>query len=105
MVSNTIVPKTIALDPYIIDNLMRDLVGRERRPSAFLVYLYLWRRGRGGRKRRVDASYQTIADATGISKSAAQAAIQTLARRRLLSIERRSATAISVYSVAMPWRA
>jgi DNA-binding MarR family transcriptional regulator len=105
MVSNTIVPKTIAVDPYIIDNLMRDLVGRERRPSAFLVYLYLWRRGRGGRKRRVDASYQTIADATGISKSAAQAAIQTLARRRLLSIERRSATAISVYSVAMPWRA
>jgi hypothetical protein len=98
------VPKTVTLDAYIVNTLMRDLVGRDRRPSAFLVYLYLWQRTTGGRRRRVDASYQAIADATGLSKSAVQAAVRTLARRRLVGVERRSITAIPVYTIATPWR-
>lgn len=95
---------TVALDAYVIDHLMADLVGHERHPSAFLVYLYLWRRAAGMRRRRTEASYQTIADAVGISRSAAQAAIRTLARRRLVTIERRATTAVPLYAVATPWR-
>jgi len=98
------VARTLALDGYIIDQLMADLVGQERHPSAFLVYLYLWRRAAGTRKRRVEVSYQTIADATGLSKSAAQAAVRTLTRRRLVSAERHATTAVPVYAVATPWR-
>ena len=29
----------LSLDHYVVDTLMRDLVGHDRRPSAFLVYL------------------------------------------------------------------
>src|ERR1041385_7594092 len=32
------------LDRYVIDVLMRDLVGHDHTPSAFLVYLWLWAR-------------------------------------------------------------
>ena len=35
------------LDPYVTDVLMPDLVGHDRQPSAFLTYLFLYRRGRG----------------------------------------------------------
>ena len=31
----------IALDGYVLDVLMRDLVGHDKKPSAFIVYLYL----------------------------------------------------------------
>jgi hypothetical protein len=34
---------TIEVDDYVVDTLMADLVGHDRQPSAFLVYLYLWR--------------------------------------------------------------
>jgi DNA-binding MarR family transcriptional regulator len=98
------VAQTVALDTYVIDTLMLDLVGRDRRPSAFLVYLYLWRRTTGTRKRQIEASYQTIADATGLSKSAAQDAIRALTRRRLVIAERHSTTAVPVYTIATPWR-
>ena len=33
----------VELDPYVIDTLMADLIGHDRQPSAFLVYLLLWR--------------------------------------------------------------
>ena len=35
--------QTIALDPYILEALMPDLVGHDQRPSSFIVYLALWR--------------------------------------------------------------
>ncbi len=44
---------TVAIDAYILDALMRDLVGHDRRPSAFLVYLYLWRAAMGAAKRKL----------------------------------------------------
>jgi hypothetical protein len=33
--------RQLALDPYLTNVLMRDLVGHDRLPSAFLVYLWL----------------------------------------------------------------
>ena len=44
-----------------------------------------------------------VAAATGLSKRAVQEAIWRLNKRRLLSIERASITAVPVYSVRRPW--
>ncbi len=30
-----------SLDPYVTDVLMRDLVGHDRKPTSFLLYLWL----------------------------------------------------------------
>ena len=87
-----------------IDVLMRDLVGHDRAPSAFIVYLWLWRMSHGAGRAQVGASLQTIATRTGLSKSAVQAAIRHLARRQLIGATRASATAAPVYAVHRPWR-
>ncbi|HEX8262910.1 MAG TPA: helix-turn-helix domain-containing protein [Allosphingosinicella sp.] len=95
---------TLPLDPYLIDVLMRDLVGHDRRPAAFVVYLWLWRNSRGEGRPRVAASLQTLATATGLSKSAVQAAVRHLTHRRLLSATRRHATDAPSWEVQEPWR-
>ena len=33
----------LALDTYVVDVLMPDLVGHDRRPATFIVYLFLLR--------------------------------------------------------------
>jgi DNA-binding MarR family transcriptional regulator len=91
-----------SLDSYVVDTLMPDLVLHDHQPSAFLVYLYLWRRA-GGRS-GVGASHREVADATGLSKSAVQGAMRTLARRRLIRVTRESPTAVPHYAVLKPWR-
>jgi hypothetical protein len=95
--------RRVSLDGYVVESLMPDLVGHDRQPSAFLVYLYFWCRSAGGRKRRTMASLQKIAIDTGLSKSAVQHALRTLKRRRLVSAHRASATAVPEYAVARPW--
>lgn len=93
----------VTVDAHVLDALMPDLVGHDRQPSAFLVYLYLWRRGRGRGGRRAAVSLQRIADDTGLSKSAVQHALRTLKRRRLVASRQASATAIPEYVVLTPW--
>jgi hypothetical protein len=65
------------VDPYVIDVLMRDLVGHDRRPASFLVYLLLTAEQlrRGG---PVEISYEELAENAGISKSSAQAGVSGL---------------------------
>lgn len=92
------------LDPYLVDVLMRDLVGHDRRPSAYLLYLWLWRSGPGSGRARVGASLQTLATRTGLSKSAVQQAVRHLVRRRLVEVERHGLTAPPLYRVLTPWR-
>ena len=73
------------LDAYVIDVLLPDLVGHDRRPAAFLVYLYLLRHARLRHGRReVRHSLQKIATRTGLSKSSVQNALRHLRRRGLL---------------------
>jgi DNA-binding GntR family transcriptional regulator len=91
------------LDPYLFDSLMPDLVGHDRQPSAFIVYLYLTHRIAGGRVRAVAVSLQDMAADTGLSKSAVQRGLRTLARRRLLRIDKASRTAVPSYTVLRPW--
>ena len=94
----------ISLDDYVIDVLMRDLIGHDRRPVAFLVYLWL----AAEQKRRgapVKISYQDLAESMGVSKSSVQAGIAWLVRRKLLTASKQNATATPVYSVLTPWLA
>lgn len=93
----------VGVDAYVLDTLMRELVGRDKMPSAFLVYLHLWRRSRGGRIEWVQASHQAVARATGLSKSAVQDAIKVLARRKLIRSIRASRTSAPQYDVRRPW--
>lgn len=93
----------IALDDYVTDVLMRDLVGHDRRPVSFLVYLWIaaeQRRGNG----TVQASYQQIAESIGISKSSAQAAVGWLIKRELLACTKKTVTATPRYRALAPWR-
>ena len=94
---------TVALDSYIVESLLPDLVGHDRRPAAFLVYLHLWVLA-GGRARPVAASYATLAADTGLSRSAVQLAVKHLRRRRLLAVTQRHATDTPSYAVLRPWR-
>ena len=94
----------IVVDAYVLDTLMRDLVAHDRQPSAFIVYLHLWRRVAASRNGTVHASHQAIADATGLSKSAVQSAIRTLIRRRLVRSRRAFPTATPEYALECHWR-
>lgn len=93
----------LGIDAYIIDALMPDLVGHDRRPAALLVYLYLWRRTRGGVRSAV-ASLTMLADGTGLSRRSVQSALQHLERRDLVSAHRTSATAAPTLSLRCHWR-
>jgi Bacterial regulatory proteins, gntR family len=90
-------------DDYITDVLLRDLVGHDRRPVCFFVYLWLSAE-QGRRKDAVRISYQELAESIGVSKSSAQAAVSWLVRRKLLAREKQNATAVPRYSVLTPWR-
>ena len=90
-------------DAYLLDTLMPDLVGHDRQPSAFIVYLYLAHRAARTRVRAVQVSLQGLAVETGLSKSAVQRGLGALARRRLLRVEKTSRTAVPSYTVLRPW--
>ena len=91
------------LDAYVTDVLLRDLVGHDRRPVSFLVYLWLaveqQRRGAA-----VQISYSELAESVGVSKSAAQSAVHWLVRRRLLVANKANATATPRFTALSPWK-
>lgn len=92
------------LDPYVLDTLMPDLVGHDRMPSAYLVYVQLYRRTHAASKVCVSIALLDLAAATGLSKRAVQNAVRHLGLRRLLSVERASITSVPSYTVHRPWR-
>jgi DNA-binding MarR family transcriptional regulator len=91
----------LLLDDYIIDTLMRDLCGHDRQPSAFLVYLFLYRQAIAG---EVQVTLRDIAESTGLSKRSVQNAIIRLIKRRLISARRETITAVPIYTVLRPWK-
>jgi len=93
----------IPIDYYILDALLRDLTGHDRKPAAFLVYLWLTGE-QSRRKGPVAISYIELAQNTGLSRSSAQASVRWLLRRKLLSVTKATATAVPVYTVQFPWR-
>ena len=93
----------VPLDPYIHRTLLRDLVGHDHKPAAFLIYLWLYAEyeQRGG---PITISYASLAEETGLSRSASQSAVAWLIRRKMLSVSKETSTATPIYSVLRPWR-
>jgi DNA-binding MarR family transcriptional regulator len=89
---------TLRIDRYVIDTLMADLVGHDRKPSAYLVYLAI-AAGEG----RVALGYGELAERTGLSRRACQQAVAHLIRRGLIEATRRSANEAAVYRALRPW--
>ena len=90
----------IKLDRYVVNVLMRDLVGHDRSPSAFVVYLAIHAAAAEG---RALFSYQAMADLTGLSKRSCQNAVAHLHRRGLVQINRKGGTDAAEYRPLRPW--
>ena len=95
---------TVPIDDYVLDVLLSDLVGHDRQPAAFLVYLHLYGVAVRQRWKPVAASLRTIAERTGLSKSAVHVALATLRRRELITTQTAHATAIPQHRVLRHWR-
>jgi hypothetical protein len=93
----------ICFDAYVFDGLLPDLIGHDRRPAAFIVYLHLYRLASGNANSSVRASHQAIADATALSRSAVQAALAHLQKRQLIATTRAHPTAVPFHKVLRPW--
>ena len=93
--------KQYTIDAYVLDALMRDLVGHDHRTSAFLVYLILAAAsGEGGPR----LSHAQLAERTGLSKRSVQDAVTHLVDRNLLRVTRLGVTDIPQYEPLTPWR-
>jgi hypothetical protein len=95
------VDKQYTMDAYVLDALMRDLVGHDHRASAFLVYLALVAAAQDGAWR---LSHAQIAERTGLSKRSVQDAVLHLVERNLLRVIRRGVTDVPRYEPLTPWR-
>ena len=96
--------KTVPVDDYVFDVLMRDLVGHDQQPGAFLVYLHLYRASERMKWRPITRSLRAIAEGTGLSKSAVQMALRKLRRRELIVSTSAHATAARRHRVLRHWR-
>lgn len=91
------------VEPYLAEVLLRDLVGHDRSPAAFLVYFSLYMLTYAAGRRSVRISLAQLAERTGLSKSAVQAALRILKRRQLLRAHHNTRTAVPEYFVQRTW--
>ena len=96
--------KTIALDAYVVDVLLPDLVGHDRRAASFVLYVWLWAMTHARGRDTAFFSYQVMTDGTGLSKSAVQRAVSWLERRQLVRVRKGSPTSVPEYAALTPWR-
>ncbi len=93
-------PRSLRIDSYVVETLLPDLVGHDRRPSAFLVYLVILAASEAG---RAALSHGALAERTGLSRRGVQAAVAWLRRRDLIEVTRRGGTDTSEYRALKPW--
>lgn len=93
----------VFIDAYVIDVLMPDLVGHDRRPATFVVYMFLLRQSARVRRDTVSVSLQTIAAKTGLSKSTVQSALRHLRRRKLIDPSVAATVTAPLRRVMRPW--
>ena len=91
--------EAVPIDDYVLDVLMPDLVGHDHQPAAFLVYLYLYRQAQRQKWRPITASLRMVAEATGLSKSTAQVAVEKLRARQLIRSTKDYVTAMPQHRV------
>jgi hypothetical protein len=92
----------LSVDRYVLESLMVDLVGHDRRPSAYILYLALLRLGadRGD----IGISLQGLATATGLSKTAVQRSVAHLVRRQLIAVRSAGRAQAPYYQILQPWK-
>src|SRR4051812_449114 len=95
--------ETVPVDDYVLDVLMRDLVGHDQQPAAFLVFLFLFGRAARTNWRPVAASLRMIAEETGLSKSAVQTAVAALRRNELIATQQAHGPAVPEHEVLRHW--
>src|SRR5262245_12259965 len=95
--------REIAVDSYLLDGLLPDLAGHDRRLASFVIYLYLYRQASEQPNWSVRMSHQSIATATGLSRSAVQSALAHLQNRQLIATSRAHPTAVPLHRVLRPW--
>ena len=95
---------TVPVDDCVLDVLMRDIVGHDRQPAAYLVYLYLYGQAARTRWKPVPSSLRMLAEATGLSKSAVQTTLELLRRRQLIEATTDHPTATPEHRVLRHWR-
>ena len=96
--------EVVSVDDYVLDVLMRDLVGHDQQPAAYLVYVYLYGQAARNKWKPVSASLRALAEASGLSKSAVHAALAKLRRRELIVTTSDHATATPRHRVLRHWR-
>src|SRR5437588_6982265 len=96
--------EAVPIDDYVLDVLMPDLVGHDHHPAAFLVYLYLYCQAQRQKWRPVTASLRMVAEATGLSKSTAQIAVEKLRARQLIRSTKDYSTAMPQHRLLRYWR-
>jgi hypothetical protein len=84
------------LDDYVLDVLMRDLVGHDKSTSAFLIYLHIWSQTEARARETAVLSHQRMAEMTGLSKSA----VRILTRRKLIRSTKPTRTSTPEYQVS-----
>lgn len=88
----------LTLERYVVDVLMPDLVGHDRMPSAFLVYLLVEAADAGE-----PLGYSAIAERTGLCRRTCQGAVAHLERRGLIAVERRAENEAARFRPLRPW--
>jgi hypothetical protein len=96
--------QTVSIDHYVLDVLMRDLIGHDQKPAAFMVYLHLYGQAARHKWRHISASVRAIADTTGLSKSAVHAALTHLRHRQRIATTADHRTATPRHRVLRHWR-
>lgn len=84
------------IDDYIAHGLNREI----NNPTAVVVYLWLLY---ASRKAVVQASYQDIADGTGVAKRTVQRAVDALKEARLVKVTLETPTSTPMYTLLRPW--
>ena len=97
------IARTLPLDNYVVDVLMQDLIGHDRSPAAFVVYLFLYAGAARDASADIQISHARLAESTGLSKSAVQTAVKHLVSRKLLKMTLATSTAVPAYAVLKPW--
>lgn len=93
--------QTYAVDRYVLDTLMADLVGHDHRPSSFLVYMAILAAHADG---RASFSHAELAERTGQSRRTVQSAVENLKRRGLVEVSRQGPTEAATYVPLTPWK-
>jgi len=93
----------VSIDDYVLDVLLPDLVGHDRSPAAFLIYLVLWTQLFRSEERSTAVSLQKLSELSGLSKSSMQQAVRVLMQRGLIKVRKISETSVPEYELVRHW--